>query len=362
MPSLFNEEPRGLDVADAVEDDRRYCRDTLPRVSRTFAVNIRVLSGTLGESVRVGYLLCRAADTLEDAWPGSGLASRFERFLAALDGDLDAARSLAREAATSGPLAEGSRDELDLVSHLPRVLRVYAGLPPAHRDALREGVRTLATGMARYAARAAERAADRPYLEDEDELDDYCWVVAGCVGVMLTRLYAHAYRLERDPRQPRRLELAPLVGRALQLTNILLDWPSDVRRGRCYVPANWLAEHALTPRDLVERERPEVRTLAARLESKALAALSRVPDYLDLISARHLRYRLFCLWPAVWALRSIRHARRDREFPWGPRRPKLPRQEIIGTTVRSILTAGLVPDLRGELRGFAPAVGPTSRG
>jgi phytoene/squalene synthetase len=151
--------------------------------------------------------------------------------------------------------------------------------------------------------------------------------------------------------------LAPLVGRALQLTNILLDWPSDVRRGRCYVPAAWLAEHRLEPRDLVERERPEVRALAARLETKALAALARVPDYLDLIPAHHLRYRLFCLWPAVWAVRSLRHARSDREFPWGPRRPKLPRQEIVGTTVRSILTAGLVPDLRGELRVFPPAAG-----
>ena len=296
-------------MADALGDDRRYCRDILPRVSRTFAINIRVLSGTLGESVRVGYLLCRAADTLEDAWPGSGLASRFERFLAAVDGDADAARSLAREAAGVGS-AGGSRDELDLLAHLPQVLRVHAALPREHHAALDEGVRTLATGMARYAARAAQRDADLPYLDDEAELDDYCWVVAGCVGVMLTRLYALAYGVERDPRQTRRLELAPLVGRALQLTNILLDWPIDVRRGRCYVPATWLAEHALTPRDLVERERPAGRALSARLESKALAALSRVPDYLDLIPARHVRYRLFCLWPAVWAVRSIGHARR----------------------------------------------------
>jgi len=340
-------------VADALADDRRYCREILPRVSRTFAINIRVLSGTLGESVRVAYLLCRAADTLEDDWPGSGIASRFDRFLLGVAGDPDAASSLAREASGVGS-AGGSRDELDLVAHLPRVLRVHASLPREHRDALHEGVSTLATGMSRYAARAAQRDPALPYLDDEAELDDYCWVVAGCVGVMLTRLYALAYGGDRDPRQAPRLELAPLVGRALQLTNILLDWPVDVRRGRCYVPATWLEEHALTPRELVERERPAGRALSARLESKALAALSRVPDYLDLIPARHVRYRLFCLWPAVWAVRSIRHARRDREFPWGPRRPKLPRQEIVGTTLRSILTAGLVPDLRGELRTFPP--------
>jgi farnesyl-diphosphate farnesyltransferase len=141
-----------------------------------------------------------------------------------------------------------------------------------------------------------------------------------------------------------------VVGRALQLTNILLDWPSDVRRGRCYLPGSWLAEQGVKPADLVDRERREVSALAARLEAKALAALAGVPDYLDLIPARHVRYRLFCLWPAIWAVRSLRHARRDHQFPWGPRRPKLPRQVVYGTTLRSLLTAGRGPDLRGELR------------
>jgi len=336
----------------SLDEDRRYARAILPRVSRTFAVNIRILSGTLGESVRVGYLLCRAADTLEDAWPGADLAEGFSRFLAALDGDRNAASALAAEAST------GSGPELDLVAHLPAVLRLHASLPAEHRTALTEGVRTLASGMARYAGRAARRGPAVPYLDDESELDDYCWVVAGCVGVMLTRLHAAAYGLDDAARLARRLELAPWVGRALQLTNILLDWPTDVRRGRCYLPAAWLGEHRLAPRDLVERDRPEVRALATKLESKALAALARVPDYLDLIPARHVRYRLFCLWPAVWAVRSLRHARRDREFPWGPRRPKLPRQEIYGATLRSLLTAGHGPDLRGELR-LVPAGSPS---
>ena len=337
----------------SLADDRRYCRAILPRVSRTFAINIRVLSGTLGESVRVGYLMCRAADTLEDAWPGSDIPGRFGRFLAALDGDREAADRLAREAES------GEGAELDLVAHLPAVLRVHAALPAPLRAALTDGVRTLASGMARYAARAAQRGPDLPYLDTEAELDDYCWVVAGCVGVMLTRLYADTHGAGGAPRQARRLELAPIVGRALQLTNILLDWPNDVRRGRCYVPASWLAEHRLAPRDLVDRERPEVLALASRLEARALAALAQVPEYVDLIPLHHLRYRLFCLWPAVWAVRSLRHARSDREFPWGPRRPRLPRGEIYGATLRSLVTMGLGPDLRGELR-LVPAPTGTS--
>ena len=321
--------------------DDRYCRDVLPRVSRTFAINIRLLDGAMGDAVRVGYLLCRAADTLEDSWPGAGIEARFEGFLAALDGDGRAAESLAADAARVG-----SAPDLELVANLPRVLRVFGALPSPLRDAVRDGVHTLAGGMARYGARAAGRPAGAPYLDDAAELDDYCWVVAGCVGVMLTRLYAATYRMPDDAAQARRLELAPIVGRALQLTNILLDWPSDVRRGRCYLPAAWLEECALRPEQLVDREHPGVRPLADRLEGRAFDALTRVPDYLDLIPSRHLRYRLFCLWPALWAVRSLRRARRDPQFPWGPRRPKLPRMEIYRSSLATLLTT----DHGGALR------------
>ncbi len=336
-------------------EDARYCRAVLPRVSRTFAINIRLLSGTLGEAVRAGYLLCRSADALEDSWPGAGLEERFQRFVRVLDSDIEAAESLALEAAHAGAAAD-----LDLVAHLPRVQRVYAALPDPHREAIREGVHTLATGMARYGARAARRGPRVPYLDSEAELDDYCWVVAGCVGVMLTRLYAAEYGAGDPCAQERRLALAPVVGQALQLTNILLDWPSDVRLGRCHVPATWLAEVGLGPADLLDRDRPQVRALVQRLEGKALGALARVPDYLDLIPAHGLRYRLFCLWPALWAVRSLRHARRDPEFPWGPRRPKLPRRELFGVSIRSLLISRHGHDLRVELNSFPAPIPPGS--
>jgi hypothetical protein len=100
----------------------------------------------------------------------------------------------------------------------------------------------------------------------------------------------------------------------------------------------------------VDRERREVSALASRLEAKALAALAGVPDYLDLIPARHVRYRLFCLWPAIWAVRSAAPCAARPSIPVGPAAAELPRQVVYGTTLRSLLTAGRGPDLRGELK------------
>jgi farnesyl-diphosphate farnesyltransferase len=324
-------------AANALSHDRAYCRAMLPRVSRTFAINIRLLNGGLAEAVRVGYLLCRAADTLEDAWPGSGseIGERFDRFDAALDGDGAASAELAREATRVRPGAP----EFELLANLGRVLGVAGSLPARDREVIAECVRTLSSGMRRYATRAAGRPAGAPYLDSEHELHDYCWIVAGCVGVMLTRLFGARAPAADPAREARRLALAPVVGEALQLTNILLDWPTDVRRGRCHLPSSWLGEWGLEPRDLVTGGRAGVPELAARLEALARAALARVPDYLDLIPARHARYRLFCLWPALWALGSLDHARTDPEFPWGSHRPRLPRAALWGSALRSLAWA-----------------------
>ena len=141
----------------ADRNDLRYCRAVLPRVSRTFALNIRLLRGPLGDTVRVGYLLCRAADTLEDSWPGhpGELCERFERLVSSLDGDAEAAGCLAAQAAA---LPRG-RADLDLVAHLPLVLRAFRRLPESHRATVAASVGTLARGMARYAARARSEEA-----------------------------------------------------------------------------------------------------------------------------------------------------------------------------------------------------------
>src|SRR5437667_7267848 len=91
--------------------DKSYCRAVLPRVSRTFAINIRLLGKDLREPVRIAYLLCRICDALEDSWPGdaTGITARFDLLRDALEGSLDAAEALARGAAE---IAEGRADLL----------------------------------------------------------------------------------------------------------------------------------------------------------------------------------------------------------------------------------------------------------
>jgi farnesyl-diphosphate farnesyltransferase len=295
----------------------------------------------MADAVTVAYLLCRSADTLEDTWPGAPaeVAERFDALLDAVAGDDACGAALAHAAESLRP----TRPDLQLVTHLPVVLRAFATLAPEDRHPINEAVRDMGRGMRRYAVREAERHAlappgddPVPYLDSEAELHDYCYVVAGCVGVMLTKLLARRAPAEEHV-EAERLALAPAVGEALQLTNILLDWPRDVRRGRCHVPAEWLAQYQITPRELTDRTRLGARAAAKRLEALARGALGQVPEYLEHVPARQWRYRMFVLWPALWAAASLRHAFADPDFPMGETRPRLPRGEVHAIARRAMV-------------------------
>ena len=341
----------GPATVQALATERAWCREALLRVSRTFALNIRCLNGRMLESVRLAYLLCRAADALEDSWPGPApeVAARFDRFRAALEGDRTAAAALATAAARLH-----ARADLALLARLPALLHLLDSLEPADATDVRRCVLTMAAGMQRYATRAAERGTAVPYLDDDAELHDYCYVVAGCVGEMLTRLVTRTITDDDAATAAHRLALAPVVGEALQLTNILLDWPVDVRAGRCHIPASWLARHGLAPRGLVTRS-AAARELSLRLAALAHDALDRVPDYLDTIPTQEHRYRLFCLLPALWARASLRLALTGDGFHHALVRPRLGRKRIAIEGLRGLLSHAQHGLTRRALGHFGPS-------
>jgi 15-cis-phytoene synthase len=87
----------------------------------------------------------------------------------------------------------------------------------------------------------------RSYATIEDTLD-YCYHVAGVVGVMMAMIMG--------ARDPHVLDRACDLGIAFQLTNIARDVVEDARAGRCYVPADILARYGITvidPDDTAQR-------------------------------------------------------------------------------------------------------------
>src|SRR3989449_6707036 len=143
-----------------------------------------------------------------------------------------------------------------------------------------------------------EDAASLAALDTLDELDRYTYLVAGCVGPFWTALHAaHRPRLLRwDLREKSQEGVS--FGKALQMTNVLRDIPSDLRHGRCYLPAADLGALGLVPKDLLEPGAgARVRPLYRRLLATALAHYDVACRYTLAIPRREWRMRLACAWP-----------------------------------------------------------------
>ena len=79
-----------------------------------------------------------------------------------------------------------------------------------------------------------------------DRLREYCYRVAGTVGLTCT----HAFGF----RDSRALDLAEKLGLAFQLTNIIRDVHDDYAMGRVYLPEEDLAQYNVSPGDFARAE------------------------------------------------------------------------------------------------------------
>jgi farnesyl-diphosphate farnesyltransferase len=120
------------------------------------------------------------------------------------------------------------------------------------------------------------------------DLEEYTYLVAGCVGEFWTRLCFRHVREFANRTEDEMLALGKRYGMALQLINVLRDAGSDLRTGRCYFPEHELTAVHLTPSQILsepERFQPIYR---AWLE-KAKAGLESGMEYSHAIKNRRVR-------------------------------------------------------------------------
>jgi farnesyl-diphosphate farnesyltransferase len=212
--------------------------DLLTKTSRTFALAIPLLPEPTRRAVGVAYLLFRVADTFEDAttWPREERIDALESFVELLE--LPAVERQ-REAVTRAKvwLARPPVEHegyLELLGELPGVLAQLDAMEPAVSALVVKHTIRTTEGMASVVARADERGNLR--VATVRELKDYCYIVAGIVGELLTDLFLHDCASLAD----QRAELERLMrsfGEGLQLVNILKDVGDDAEDGRVYLPA-----------------------------------------------------------------------------------------------------------------------------
>ena len=111
-----------------------------------------------------------------------------------------------------------------------------------------------------------------------DRLREYCYRVAGTVGLTCTHIFGF--------NDPRALDLAEKLGLAFQLTNIIRDVHEDYSLGRVYIPDEDLSRYNVSPEDFGRSEATlGVRELLRFEAERAWQNYEEGAELLDLIDA-----------------------------------------------------------------------------
>jgi farnesyl-diphosphate farnesyltransferase len=162
--------------------------------------------------------------------------------------------------------------------------------------------------------------------------------VAGCVGEFWTKMCrAHLFpKAKLDDAQL--LANGIRFGKGLQLVNILRDLPADLRKGRCYLPAEKLDEAGLRPAGLLSpANEAKFLPLYHRYLDAAESHLAAGWAYTNSLPRGCNRVRLACAWPILIGVKTIERLRAANVVEL-QRGVKISRSEVRGILLRSVLS------------------------
>ncbi len=221
--------------------------------SQSFAAAARLFDRHTRDDAVMLYAWCRHCDDVID-----GQTLGHDQHVEFRAGQQERLTELRKQTARA---LKGDAGEDYIFTALQRVVARH-DIPHRHPQELLAGFEMDVTG--------------RRYKTINDTLD-YCYHVAGVVGVMMAMIMG--------ARDPLVLDRASDLGLAFQLTNIARDVVEDARAGRAYLPAELLERHGIGGIDPDDRDQwprlhaaaLELLDLADRYYASAYAGISALP-------------------------------------------------------------------------------------
>lgn len=210
----------------------------LAAVSRSFYLSLRFLPRAVRGPLSLGYLMARAADTIADvpAWPAAERLALLTAFGQAVQSGAD--ESFFAKAAAFSQCVDHP-GEHTLLQRLPECWSALESCDPQEAALIRTVLERIVRGQTLDLERFPD-AAHSGALPDASALDEYTWLVAGCVGEFWTGICLLHLPLCASLPRDEMVNAGTRFGQGLQLLNILRDQPKDMAAGRCYLPATEL--------------------------------------------------------------------------------------------------------------------------
>jgi farnesyl-diphosphate farnesyltransferase len=185
------------------------------------------------------------------------------------------------------------------------------------------------------------------------DLEEYCYYVAGTVGIMLTKLFVAYSKSIKPPTAKKMADLQLAFALGLQMTNIIKDCSEDYRRGWCYIPAELATRFGvpITEFFLPEHQQQSLATLD-HLVVKTAKRLDDALNYTLLLPRTEIRMRLFNLWSLFFAVKTLSKAWHNKDLLDGGVKVKISRWEVYLTLVQTTLLVISDPLLRRLYKSF----------
>ncbi len=333
-------------------DTRQYTRSILQKVSRTYALTIRSLGQPFREPVLVGYLLCRIADTYEDSatLPFESKHKALELFLEILSSDDDIKLNELKALLTPFSIDD---DEEFLAIYPEYTIKEYRKFDSAVQEIMLRTVTEMVEGM--QATITKQHTQGTVGTDTEQELEQYCYYVAGTVGNMLTDLFHHYSPWIGTKLHDAMAEHNEAFGQALQLTNIIKDAMGDLKRGVSFIPKELAHQYKVNPDTLYHPENREAaEKVMNHLILKATRHLNTALKYCLMTPKQEPRMRLFLIMPVLFAIKTLGAAMDDYDELLNPDgKIKISRDEVKNTikfiTVNCLWDYQLVKAYQKEL-------------
>ncbi len=273
--------------------------ELLASVSRSFYLSIKVLPPRVRGPLGLAYLLARTTDTIADT--AAAPAELRLKHLYAL-GEMIRWRADDRQITLLlKEIVPENVAEKRLLAKIGPCLDWLAAQEEADRADIRDVLEKIVGGQALDVERFPDKAQVRA-LQNAAELEEYIYLVAGCVGEFWTRICC------RNLRDYAQLDCGTVAaigmkfGKGLQLVNILRDMPADLGAGRCYLPADELRRSGIEPAAIMGL--PEgAHQVFDRWRQQAAAYLDEGFKYIEVLS--NFRVRAACFLPYAIGARTL---------------------------------------------------------
>ena len=277
----------------------------LEKTSRSFYPTLKYLPKKIRGQIGLLYLLARVADTIADSKEGET-----ESLIQALTEYNEVAQGRSTELPDLTHLADiqANADEGELLRNVQKVVDALKIYNEGDQQRMLECLDVIVGGQILDLQRfgIAREGGNISALQTEQELDDYTYRVAGCVGVFWTKMsLAHIISIPNH-KEELFFENGIRFGKALQMINILRDIPEDLRFGRCYIPEPSLEKHGLVPNQLLEPDNIDAfRPLYDSYLDLTSGHLDAAVEYIRMLPDRQFRLKAATMLPVLIGQRTV---------------------------------------------------------